>query len=114
MNKIKITTATPADQQEWDFFVLSHPGASPYHLFAWGTAIAQAYGHKLYYLMARQNSNLVGILPLVRLKLSFFLNELVALPFCDVGNCLAATDDAEKKLLAEALKFGKQLKTKAV
>ena len=114
MNIIEITTATPADQQEWDSFVLSHPGASPYHFFAWGTAIRQAYGHERYYLMARQDSKLVGILPLVHLKLSFFINELVALPFCDVGNCLAVNSAIEGKLLAEALKLGKQLKTKNI
>ena len=110
MNIVEITIATPADQQEWDSFVLSCPGASPYHLFAWGTAIRQAYGHNLYYLMARQDSKLVGILPLVHLKLFFFLNELVALPFCDVGNCLSVNSVVEGKLLDEALKIGKQLK----
>lgn len=114
MNKIKITIATPEDQKEWDSFVLSHPGASPYHLFAWGTAIEQAYNHKLYYLMAKQDGKLVGILPLVHLKLSLFLNELVGLPFCDVGNCLAANSSVERELLAEALKLGKQLKIKTI
>ena len=113
-NTIEITTASPADQQEWDSFVLAHSGASPYHLFAWGMAIRQAYGHNLYYLMARHNSKLVGVLPLVHLKLALFLNELVALPFCDVGNCLSVDSPVEETLLVEALKIGNQLKTKYI
>ncbi len=109
-NTIEITTAIPADQQEWDSFVLACPGASPYHLFAWSTAIKQAYGHEIHPLMARQNDKLVGVLPLIHLKLVLFLNELVALPFCDVGSCLSANSIVEEKLLVEAIKLGNQLK----
>lgn len=71
----------------------------------------QAYGHKIYPLMARHNGKLVGILPLVHLKLAFFLNELIALPFCDVGNCLTKNSAVEDNLLAQALTIGQHLKT---
>ena len=111
---LKITAATDADQSAWDSFVHSHPLASPYHLFAWGYAITQAYGHKCYYLIAKENEKVVGVLPMVHLKFSFLLNELVALPFCDVGNCLATTANVESKILSEARKCGQQLKTKNI
>ncbi|MGB3222607.1 MAG: FemAB family XrtA/PEP-CTERM system-associated protein [Desulforhopalus sp.] len=113
-NDIEITHATLADQDEWDSFVLSHPHASPYHLFAWGSAIALAYGHKSYFLVARQEGSLVGILPLVHLKLTFFVNEFLALPFCDVGNCLSVDGEVEKKLLEEAWSLSKQLKIRNI
>jgi len=113
-NEIKISHATLAEQKEWDSFVLSQPHASPYHFFAWGAAITQAYGHKSYSLMARQEGRPVGILPLVHLRLSFLVNEFVALPFCDVGNCLSVDGDVEKKLLAEAQRLSKQLKIKNI
>ena len=109
---IEIVPDSPADQKEWDSFVLAHSGGSPYQLIAWGQAIRQAYGHKLFFLMARRGDRLVGILSLVHLKLSFIVNELVALPYCDVGNCLTADSAVEKKLLVEAQKFSKPLKTK--
>ena len=51
-NSIKIRLAEDADQERWDEFILSHPKASPYHLFAWKKAIEAAYGHKTYYLLA--------------------------------------------------------------
>ncbi len=70
-NIIEITTAIPADQPEWDSFVLSHPEASPYHLIAWGAAIRQAYGHKHYYLMARKKAASVGYSAAGALKLYF-------------------------------------------
>jgi len=111
---IKITTATNTDQQDWDSFVHSYPSASPYHLFAWGQAIRQAYGHDLLYLLARQDNEVVGILPMVHLKLPLLLNELVALPFCDVGSCLAVNRSVESELLAEAVKCGEQLNIKNI
>lgn len=116
-NSIKIlliTKATPANQLEWDSFVQTTPNTSPYHMFAWGTAITEAYGHKPYYLMAKQNSKLLGILPLIHLKLPFVINQLVALPFCDVGNCLTTDKTVQEKLLEEALKLTKHLKSKNI
>jgi FemAB-related protein (PEP-CTERM system-associated) len=113
-NEIEIAHATPDDQEEWDSFILSYPQASPYHFFAWGKAIDQAYGHKSYSLMARQEGRLVGVLPLVHLKLTFFINELIALPFCDVGNCLSVDGDIERKLLEETQRLSKQLKIRNI
>lgn len=109
-NSIEITTALPTDQQEWDSFVFTCSDASPYSLFCWSKAIKQAYGHEVYSLMARQNGKLVGVLPLIHIKLVFFLNQLVALPFCDVGYCLSTNSVVKDKLLGEALRFGKRLK----
>ncbi len=109
---IEITQAAAADHAEWDSFVLSHPGGSPYHLVAWGQAIRQAYGHELCLLMARKGGRLAGILPLVHLKLPFLVNELVALPYCDVGNCLTADNEVEKKLLVAAQRFSRPLKAR--
>lgn len=111
---MKITKATPTNQPEWDSFVQNNPNASPYHLFAWGAAITEAYGHKPYYLMARQNGKLLGILPLIHLKLPFMINQLVALPFCDVGNCLTTENTVQEKLMEEALKLTNHLKSKNI
>ncbi len=113
-NTIEIAPATQVDQVEWDDFVLSHPNATPYHLFAWGNAVTQAYGHKIYYLMARRDGGLVGILPLVHLKFACFINELVALPFCDVGYCLSTDSNVEQKLLTGAQRLSQELKIRNI
>ncbi|MCI5207271.1 MAG: FemAB family PEP-CTERM system-associated protein [Candidatus Electrothrix sp. ATG2] len=106
---IEITAATDKDQPEWDLFVHSCSNASPYHLFAWGKTITQAYHHKKVYLLARQGGEVVGVLPMVHLQFPFLLNELVALPFCDVGGSLAVNSDVEGQLIAEAKKWGERL-----
>lgn len=111
---ITITTAGDRDQKKWDSFVHSHPDASPYHLFSWGHAINQSYSHDRCYLMAQQDETVVGILPMLHLKFPYILNELVALPFCDVGGCLAVNSKVAGELLAEAMKRGKQCHTKNI
>ncbi len=111
---LSIQTATQTDQQQWDSFVLDQADASPYHLFAWGKAVNEAYGHRLYYLIARKNNAIAGILPLVNLKFPFLVNNLTGLPFCDVGNCLCDDEKIQSALIAEALKIGANLKTKKI
>ncbi len=110
----EILPSSPAAKDDWDAFVLAHPSATPYHLFAWGTAIEKAYGHTFNPLTARQNDKLVGVLPLVHMKFPPLLNELVALPFCDVGNCLALDTEKETKLLTETMTQGGRFKTKNI
>lgn len=82
-----IRIAEKDDQTAWDEYVLSHPDSSPYHLFAWKNTVEEAYGHKSYYMIAEnEQKKIVGVLPLTNLRLPLLLNELTALPFCDVGN----------------------------
>lgn len=108
--QIIIHQAEQADQRRWDDYALTHPHAAPYHLFAWKLAIEKAYGHRCYYLYAEQNKELVGILPLVRLHLPCIVDELTALPYCDLGACLSDSDQAQEALLQEAFFLQHQLK----
>lgn len=110
-NPIKIRLAQASDQQRWDEFILSHPNASPYHLFAWKKAIEAAYRHKCIYLYAEKNREILGVLPLVHIHFPAIINEMVSLPFCDVGSCIAANEEAQELLLKEAIYY--QEKTKA-
>lgn len=106
--------ADPADQTRWDDYVLSHPEASPYHLFAWKQAIETTYGHRCYYLYAKQNQQVVGILPLVRLHLPGVIDELTALPYCDLGASLSNSDQVQDALLQETVALQQQLKIQKI
>ncbi len=110
-----IRIAGKNDQTAWDEYVLSHADSSPYHLFAWKNAVEEAYGHKTYYVIAEnEQKKMVGILPLVNLRLPLILNELTALPFCDVGNCLSDTVAVEDSLLVELINLSQSLKCKDI
>ncbi len=102
------------DQKPWDEYVLSHLDSSPYHLWAWKEAVEQVYGHQTYYLLAEDHSQLVGVLPLVNLRVPFLLNELTALPFCDLGNCLADSLQIQVALVDKAREIAETIKSKAI
>ena len=107
-----IRQAGSRDQEQWDAYVLGHPGAAPYHLFAWKQAVESSYGHHCYYLYAEREGRVAGVLPLVHLRLPGLVNELVALPYCDVGNCLADSEEVQDDLVGEALRIKKKLQAK--
>ncbi len=110
--EITVFQAKRNDQKIWDDFVLNRPDASPYHLFAWKLAIEASYGHPCYYLCAEKKGQLVGILPLVHIRFFGMVDELTALPFCDVGNCVCDTDEVQDALLTEARSVQKSLNCK--
>nr|WP_321399852.1 GNAT family N-acetyltransferase [uncultured Desulfobacter sp.] len=100
---IKITVAKEIDEQPWDNYVLSHPKGIGYHFFAWKKAVENAYGLKGFYLIAKDNSKIVGLLPLIKIKLPFIgRTSLVSLPYCDAAGPLADSLDIERQLICHA------------
>ncbi len=106
---LKVTIAQAKDIQNWDAYVSSHPDAWPYHLYAWKKAIKKAYGHKGYYLMAQEEGQITGVLPLIHLQFSRLVNELTALPYCDVGSILCNDEQSGRALLEAAVRIGEKL-----
>jgi FemAB-related protein (PEP-CTERM system-associated) len=56
------------------------------------------------------NGQVVGVLPLVHLHFPGLLSEMAALPFCDVGNCLADSEQVQDALLRDALHLYERLR----
>jgi FemAB-related protein (PEP-CTERM system-associated) len=106
---VKIRQVEIKDQVRWDEYVLSHSESTPYHLWAWKESIEQAYGHKAYYFWAEDDGQVVGILPLFNLRFPLLLNELTALPFCDVGNLLAGSLNVQNLLIKKVKEFAKDI-----
>lgn len=104
-----IRLAQNSDKERWNAYVQSHPDASPYHLWAWRESIREAYDHKAYYFIAEEDIQICGILALIQIKLPLLQNQLVSLPFCDLGGPLVNSRDTEVKLLNEAIKLGQKL-----
>ena len=109
---ISIKIADNNTQPDWDDFVLNNPDGLAYHLFAWKKAVENAYGHTCLYLCAQKDGKLVGILPLINLRLPIVLNELVALPYCDFGSCLCNSEDVQEALLNKATAIHKKIRSR--
>ena len=117
---VTITTLTEGDSTAWDTYVNNHPDANLYHLSGWKNVIEKTYNHKTYYLVAVNTSNqnsklkihncITGVLPLVHIKHFIFGNNLISMPFFDMGGILADNQETEQALLTEAISLGQQLK----
>ncbi|WP_232849882.1 FemAB family XrtA/PEP-CTERM system-associated protein [Bowmanella yangjiangensis] len=84
---------------EWQAYVDQHPDATPYHHVGWGQAITSAYKHTSYYFAAKQDGQIVGILPVVAIKPPLKSTQYCSLPFCDVGGPLANDNKTAQQLI---------------
>ena len=116
---MKIRLLNGGEEQAWDAYVRNHPKSTLCHLSGWRRVIENTYGHRTYYLLAegdRSNGEpgLTGVLPLVHIKSIFFGNSLVSMPFLNYGGLLADDEEAERLLLQEAIRLGREFGVKNI
>ena len=107
---LQIRLAGQNDYQRWNNYVRRNSEASPYHLAAWSLAIATAYKHKQFNLIAEQQGQILGVLPLCLLALPLSKGFLCSVPFCDVGGCLSENEEVRHKLMEAALEIAGRYK----
>ena len=66
---------------DWDAFVRSTPGGSPFHLLAWKRAVESTFGHRAHYLLAIRGGGVEGVLPLFEVKGLLGGRGLVSVPY---------------------------------
>ena len=116
---MKVRMLGKGEEKVWDAHVLKHSKSTLCHLAGWRRVFEHAYGHKSYYLIAENEecnneTKIAGILPLIHIKSLLFGNSLVSMPFLNYGGLLADDAHAEKLLIEEAAKLGRQLKVKNI
>jgi len=99
-----------SDTALWDDFVFSQDEATFFHRIGWKGVIERSFGHRTYYLMAEEQGQLVGVLPLAHSKSLVFGNALVSLPFCVYGGVVATTSEAKAALEQRACELAETLK----
>ena len=99
---LRVSLAAPGDQDTWDTFVNARADVAGYHAWGWRRVFANAFGHEPVYLIARQDQDVAGVLPLVQIKSLLFGNSLTSLPFLNYGGVMADTADAAEALIAAA------------
>jgi FemAB-related protein (PEP-CTERM system-associated) len=87
---------------DWDAFVRSTPGGTPFHLMAWKRAVESTFGHRAHYLMAVRGGSLEGVLPLFDVRGLLGGRGLVSIPYAVYGGICAPSDPARAALLAAA------------
>ncbi len=101
-DQISITLLSNEDDA-WNRYVESTPAASLYHHAKWKSLIHNVFGHECYYFYARNNNGeIIGILPLVRLKSRLFGDFMVSMPYFNSGGAIANSLSIEQKLMQAA------------
>jgi len=97
---------------EWDGFAAAQAGYTHFHRLGWRTIIEQVFGHECLYLAARDSeAQLVGILPLVRVRSVVFGHFLVSMPFLNYGGPLG-TESGIRALVSAAIALARRGRVK--
>lgn len=96
------------DAAEWDGFARRQPGFTHFHLHGWKSVIERVFGHECLYFAARDaRGEVLGILPLVRVKSLLFGHYLVSMPFVNYGGPLG-TEAAVRRLADQAAELARR------
>ncbi len=95
-------------------FLQRAPQAKLCHTPAWTRMVESTFGHQGYYLVARENSHVVGVLPLMYVRSRLFGNRLVSQPFSDYGGPLADSTAALDALYRRAVDIAEDLRCESV
>jgi len=102
----RLTTETV----DWDSFVRSTPGGSPFHLLAWKQAVESTFGHRPHYLMAVRGGGVEGVLPLFEVRGLLGGRGLVSVPYGVYGGICASTTPARHALVEAARELATRVK----
>lgn len=91
------------DGQQWDSYVIGSQASACYHLIGWKNIIEKSFGHETCYLLAEDQNEIKGILPLVRLKSILFGNFMISVPYFNYGGICADNEEISALLLEEAV-----------
>lgn len=97
------------EEIEWSEYVSRSNSSTFYHQIGWKNVIERTYGHKPIYLIAKQNEEIKGILPLFLSESRVFGKKLVSIPFAPYGG-ICADDEYTEGLIVEAAKEIARLK----
>ena len=96
---------------EWDQYVSANRQCSVYHLTSWLKIIKKLFDHDYYCLCARDTSSsqIVGILPIIRMKSLLFGDYMVSVPYFNYGGAVACDSYIELQLMQKASNLAENL-----
>ena len=93
-------------------FVESSDAAKIYHTLEWGSIIEKTYAYKPFYIIAKEENEIKGVLPLFEVESFILGRRMVSIPFSHVVNILYRDESILRKLLQFAEELTKKNKCK--
>lgn len=101
--------ADPREAGRIDAYVRAHPESSPFHLSAWGRAVAAGCRQGAHCLIAEEGGVLAGVLPLTELRSRLFGRALISNGFAVRGGPLADGERAARALVDASWSMAERL-----
>ncbi len=95
-------------------FVESMAEAKLCHMPMWTSMVEEVFGHRGYYLVAKEDGVICGVLPLSHVRSRLFGNRLVSQPFSDYGGPLATHSAAVERLYDRAVEIADQCRCDSI
>jgi len=99
---IQVKLLTNNNEKGWNEFIKGLNKAGVWYTQEWQRILRDEYGYKPFYLMAEEDGNVCGVLPLFQVKSIITGNRLVSLPFSYDCGPIATSDEVLTQLIAEA------------
>ncbi|HTY90744.1 MAG TPA: FemAB family XrtA/PEP-CTERM system-associated protein [Methanocella sp.] len=108
--KVEISPLSKADEPDWDEYVRNNDQATFYHRIGWKEVIEDSYGHRSFYLTAKNgDGKICGILPLFFIRSIFFGKRVVSVPFAPYGGACTDSPGITTELVRAALSAGNEM-----
>jgi serine/alanine adding enzyme len=99
---MEITELQKEDEKAWDEYVHNSNTSTFYHQIGWRNVVEKTYKHKPVYLIAKEEGEIKGVLPLFLMKSMFFCKKPISVPFAPYGGVCADNRTIEKAVIEEA------------
>ncbi len=103
---IKLTGADKAT--EWDNYAADKSPAAIFSRFGWKRIFEEVYGLKTFYICARDEHGICGVLPMVLHSSRIFGRYLSSLPYFDAAGVRGPTDSIRQALLQKAIEIAQE------
>jgi hypothetical protein len=102
MPKMEITELRNKEEKSWDSYVHNSNASTFYHQIGWRNVVEKTYKHKPIYLIAKEEGEIKGVLPLFLMRSVIFGKKLVSVPFGPYGGVCADNGTVKNALVQEA------------
>lgn len=105
---MEITDLKRKDEKAWDSYVHNSISSTFYHQIGWRNVVEKTYKHKPIYLIAKEEGEIKGVLPLFLMRSMIFGKKLVSVPFAPYGGVCADNEIIENALVEEAKRIAEE------
>ena len=105
---MKITELEREEEKAWDSYILNSNSSTFYLQIGWRNVVEKTYKHKPIYLIAKEQGEIKGVLPLFLMRSMIFGKKLVSVPFAPYGGVCADNKAIENALIDEAKRMTKE------